>query len=72
MVIDVLVLGANDIKKHRWFNSFSWEDLLKQKIKPTYIPNVKNMGDVSNFEEYPDSNSQVQEIKAAVDPFLCW
>jgi protein kinase A len=64
--------GVNDIKKHRWFNNFSWEDLLKKKIKPAYIPQVKSLGDVSNFEEYPDSNSQVPEIKSTLDPFLSW
>jgi len=42
--------GVNDIKKHRWFNSFSWDDLHKKKMKPKYVPVVKNMGDVSNFD----------------------
>jgi hypothetical protein len=65
-------IGVNDIKKHRWFNSFSWDDLNKQKIKPVYIPSVKNLGDVSNFDEYPDSNATVPDIKPSVDPFLCW
>jgi hypothetical protein len=41
-------------------------------MKPVYIPNVKNLGDVSNFDEYPDSNISVPEIKSSVDPFLCW
>ena len=44
-----LNLGVNDIKKHRWFNSFSWDDLLKKKTKASYIPTVKSLGDVSNF-----------------------
>lgn len=65
-------LGVNDIKKHRWFNSFGWEDLIKQKIKPAYIPTVKSLGDVSNFDEYPDSGSIVPQIKPTVDPFLNW
>lgn len=60
MVICPLIVGVNDIKKHRWFNSFSWEDLQKKKIKPKYTPVVKNMGDVSNFDEYPDSGSVAQ------------
>lgn len=42
--------GVNDIKKHRWFAGFSWEDLLKMKLKPAYIPTVKSVGDVSNFD----------------------
>ena len=67
-----LILGVNDIKKHRWFNSFNWEDLLKQRMKPAYIPTVKSLGDVSNFDEYQDSGTFVPEIKTIVDPFLSW
>ena len=64
--------GVNDIKKHRWFNTFSWDDLIKKRMKPTYIPTVKSMGDVSNFDEYPDSGTVVPEVKTSVDPFLNW
>jgi hypothetical protein len=46
---------------------------MKKKIKPVYIPVVKSLGDVSNFEEYPDSGSNnAVEIKPNVDPFLTW
>ena len=65
-------LGVSDIKKHRWFNNFSWDDLTKKKMKATYVPVVKSLGDVSNFDEYPDSGSVAQEIKASLDPFLGW
>ncbi len=65
-------LGVNDIKKHRWFNNFSWDDLMKKKIKATYVPVVKSLGDVSNFDEYPDSGSVAQDIKSSLDPFLGW
>lgn len=50
MVLNIMNLGVNDIKKHRWFAGFSWEDLLKIKLKPAYIPTVKSLGDVSNFD----------------------
>ena len=64
--------GVSDIKKHRWFNSLNWEDLLKKKLKPHYIPTVKSPGDVSNFEEYPDSGTLIQEVKPNNDPFINW
>jgi hypothetical protein len=67
-----VILGVNDIKRHRWFNNFSWDDLIKKKIKPSYVPIVKSLGDVSNFDEYPDSGTVVQDIKTTVDPFLSW
>lgn len=59
MVKYLTYTGVNDIKKHRWFNGFSWQDLIKQKMKPAYVPTVKSLGDVSNFDEYPDSGSIV-------------
>lgn len=72
MVIYFIYLGVNDIKRHRWFNNFSWDDLLKKKIKPSYVPVVKSLGDVSNFDEYPDSGTSAQDIKSSLDPFLTW
>lgn len=42
-------IGVNDIKKHRWFKNINWKELLEKKVKPIYKPNVKFMGDVSNF-----------------------
>jgi len=33
--------GANDIKDHRFFKGFSFEDLLAKKIKPPYLPPLK-------------------------------
>lgn len=68
----ILFSGVNDIKRHRWFNNFSWEDLMKKKIKPSYVPVVKSLGDVSNFDEYPDSGTVGQDIKPSLDPFLTW
>ena len=47
---------------------------MKKKIKAPYVPVVKSLGDVSNFEEYPDSgnSSSAVEIKPNIDPFLTW
>ena len=47
---------------------------MKKKIKAPYVPVVKSLGDVSNFEEYPDSGntSPAVEIKPNIDPFLTW
>ena len=45
---------------------------MKKKIKASYVPVVKSLGDVSNFDEYPDSGSVAQEIKPSSDPFLNW
>ena len=72
MVILTINSGFKDIKNHRWFNSLNWDDLIKKKIKPFYTPKVKNIGDVSNYEDVTDSNSEVPEVRPANDPFLNW
>lgn len=37
------------------------------------MPVVKSLGDVSNFEEYPDSGTNgAIDIKPNLDPFLTW
>ena len=66
------MIGINDIKKHRWFNNFKWKQLLEKKLKPYYIPKVTHTGDISNFDEYADSDVVVPEIKSNNDPFLNW
>lgn len=41
-------------------------------MKPPYTPTVKGDGDISNFDEYPDSGTLAQEVKSILDPFLDW
>lgn len=45
---------------------------MKKKLKPNYVPVVKSPGDVSNFDDYPDSGSFAQDVKASSDPFINW
>jgi len=42
---------AEDVKKQAFFRNINWEDLLARKIKPPFVPVVKNFEDVSNFDE---------------------
>lgn len=30
--------GANDIKQHKWYSTLNWNDLIKKKLRPKYIP----------------------------------
>lgn len=64
--------GVKDIKKHRWFKKFSWENSEALKITPPYFPKVKSDGDTSNYSEYPDSPELPKAIKSKNDPFLSW
>mmetsp|Transcript_90837 Transcript_90837/g.234563 ORF Transcript_90837/g.234563 Transcript_90837/m.234563 type:complete len:109 (+) Transcript_90837:2-328(+) len=64
--------GVNDIKQHKWFKDIVWADLVEKKIKAPFKPTVKDESDTSNFDEYPDSDSEPAVVSAATDPFTNW
>jgi hypothetical protein len=39
-----------EIQKHRWFKNINWQEL--KKIKPPFIPEIKNEIDVKYFDKY--------------------
>ena len=43
--------GAQEIKKHPFFNNFDWDNILK--LTPPFIPDLKSDFDVKYFEVYP-------------------
>jgi protein kinase A len=64
--------GALDIKKHRLFDGFDWELLIKREHAPPIVPSVtKGESDTSNFDPYPDSleEAPMPEFEHAKDPF---
>ena len=54
--------GAEDIKKHKWYNSFSFPELLARTKVAPLVPDVKDATDTSNFDPYPDSTEAPAEI----------
>uniref|UniRef100_A0A915ESI4 AGC-kinase C-terminal domain-containing protein n=1 Tax=Ditylenchus dipsaci TaxID=166011 RepID=A0A915ESI4_9BILA len=44
---------ASEVKKQRFFVhiNWEWEKLLSREIKPKFIPTIRNLEDVSNFDE---------------------
>merc|ERR1711985_17388 len=67
-----LKAGPDDIIKHKWFSSLSWDKLMAKQIPAPYKPQMKNEQDVSNFEEIPDSAELPPIVPAAADPFSDW
>jgi len=47
--------GAEDIKRHKWFADYNWNDMLEKKSDPPIKPEVSTEEDTNNFEKYPDS-----------------
>lgn len=35
--------GMKDIKKHKWFEGFNWEELRKRTLKAPYVPTVREL-----------------------------
>lgn len=70
--IILLIIGVYDIKEHRWFKNFDWEALLQKKLRAPYIPTIKHSGDVSSFQDHPDSEIGASEVETNNDPFKDW
>ncbi|CAH1782276.1 unnamed protein product [Owenia fusiformis] len=64
--------GAEDVKKHKYFKSITWEDVKAKKLKAPIIPNILHDGDAHNFDEYPENDWQKSAAVSAEDlkPFV--
>lgn len=51
--------GVADIRNHKWFNFFNWQDLQNQKMSSPIVPTIKNHLDRRNFDSYPSDHTQV-------------
>ncbi len=45
--------GISEIQKHKWFDGFYWEGLRNRTLTPPILPDVKNVLDTANFDDYP-------------------
>lgn len=56
--------GAEDVRKHKWFRSIDWLQLLERKISAPIQPKHNGPGDAINFEIYPEIDIQ-QELQSS-------
>ncbi|XP_043245666.1 serine/threonine-protein kinase N2-like isoform X3 [Amphibalanus amphitrite] len=42
---------AEDVKKQTFFSGVDWEELLARRVRPPFVPTIKSVEDVSNFDE---------------------
>ncbi|XP_076674240.1 cGMP-dependent protein kinase, isozyme 1 isoform X2 [Andrena cerasifolii] len=45
--------GVADIRNHRWFQNFNWQELQSQTMHSPIVPMVKGYLDRRNFDRYP-------------------
>ncbi len=46
--------GSEDIKRHKWYKSIEWEQVVQKKLPPPIIPKVNHDGDTKNFDRYDE------------------
>jgi serine/threonine protein kinase len=51
--------ATKDIIKHKWFAGFDWSGLLDLSMTPPIVPKIKDAEDTSNFDEYPEDDTDV-------------
>lgn len=69
-----LKAGPDDILKHKWFSSISFEKLQARTITAPFIPEMKDDRDTSNFEAIHDDDNDPlpPPVPMASDPFFEW
>mmetsp|Transcript_32112 Transcript_32112/g.67940 ORF Transcript_32112/g.67940 Transcript_32112/m.67940 type:complete len:738 (+) Transcript_32112:222-2435(+) len=46
--------GASSVMKQKWFSGFDWNSLLARELEVPLKPDVRDLEDASNFDDYPD------------------
>lgn len=48
------------IRQHPWFSDVDWEQVARRDVPVPFVPPLRQEGDVSNFDEYPNSFSEAK------------
>lgn len=69
-----LKAGSEDVIKHKWFSSISFDKLHSKMIAAAFIPEMRDDRDTSNFEAANDDDNDPlpSPIPMASDPFFEW
>jgi len=63
--------GAADVKKHKFFQGLTFDDMLSKQLAAPVLPLVKDEYDTSNYDAYPDSVEQPPiPVYAGADLFV--
>ena len=67
-----LKAGAEDVKKHKWFNDFDWLSVYNRTQSVPIVPVVSSESDTSNFDQYPENEEDppIPIYGQNKDPFL--
>ncbi|KAI8073690.1 kinase-like domain-containing protein [Thamnidium elegans] len=59
--------GSEQVMKHTWFDDLAFDQVLRRKVKPPYIPKVKDDGDTTCFAKYKEPSHLYGNVRG--DPF---
>lgn len=63
--------GVDDIKNHRFFENFQWQNLLLKKLDTPYTPKCEPISEKeSSFNK--DKATSAEKVSKDEDPFLDW
>jgi len=66
--------GVADIKGHRMFDGFNWDDLATKKMKPCHVPSppASSKDDLLEYGKFSEcqDDQRFPPIKETKDPFL--
>lgn len=63
--------GVADIKKHKWFSNFNYNELIAKNLTPPYVPSSAKVSE-KETNWHKDKQSLAPEIKKKDDPFANW
>ena len=61
--------GVAKIKALPYFKNIDWNKLLKQKLSSPYHPTVRDAGDASNFERFPNEDRKEDKWIPGTDEY---
>lgn len=61
--------GSQDIKDHKYFSPFKFDELIAMTLTPPIRPEVSGEADTTNFDPYPESVNEAQDFNGTPDPF---
>ncbi|CAG2171805.1 unnamed protein product, partial [Oppiella nova] len=54
--------GYSDLKSHKWFSGFDWDQLIRRQIKPPIVPRLNSATDTHYFDVTPDQTLKEAEF----------
>jgi protein-serine/threonine kinase len=60
----------NLVKNHKYFSSIVWEDVLRKKLEPPYVPTTFHRASMASFSNLPTAISKMPAAETPEDNFL--